>query len=86
MIKLNKKIFTVLLFSIFLLTNLNATSLSDFLNTSKFDQIIDKQYYKICYSYKYKGAIGGWTTLHGDKVNIVNIKKDLGFIIKKIYL
>lgn len=48
---------------------LNATQLSDFVDTKKCDQVIDKQLYEICYSYKYKGALSGWVTLHGNKVN-----------------
>ena len=55
--------------------SLSATSISDFINKHQCDQIIDKQIYTVCYSYKYKGALGGWTTLDGDKVNAVNIKK-----------
>lgn len=44
---------------------------------------MDKQLYKICYSYKYKGALSGWVTLHGDKVNSVNIKKRQRFYSEK---
>ena len=40
------------------------------------DQIIDKQVYKICYSYKYKGALAVWYKLDGKLVNKTNIKKD----------
>jgi len=63
--------------ALFLLVSiaLNATQLSDFVDTKKCDQIIDKQLYNICYSYKHKGALSGWVTLHGDKVNVENIKK-----------
>lgn len=60
---------------ILLASILQATELSDFINTHKCDQIIDKQLYTVCYSYKYKGALGGWTVLDGSKVNAVNIKK-----------
>jgi len=60
-----------------------ATQLSDFINTKKCDQIIDKQLYKICYSYKYKGALSGWVTLYSNKVNSKNIKKRERFYSEK---
>ena len=64
---------------ILLLLSLNillfATNVSDFINKHQCDQIIDKKIYTVCYSYKYKGALSGWTTLNGNKVNAVNIKK-----------
>ena len=64
---------------IILLLSLNillfATDVSDFINKHQCDQIIDKQIYTVCYSYKYKGALSGWTRLDGNKVNAVNIKK-----------
>ena len=62
---------------------LNAAQLSDYVDTKQCDQIVDKQLYKICYSYKYKGALSGWVTLHGDKVNSVNIKKRQRFYSEK---
>lgn len=40
-----------------------ATEITDFIDKSKCDQDIDKVTYHICYSYKNKGAVGGWTTL-----------------------
>ena len=57
------------------ISSLSATEISDFINKKKCDQIIDKEIYSVCYSYKYKGALAGWTVLDGDKVNAVNIKK-----------
>ena len=73
------KIFFLVLFSF----SLYAAQLSDYVDTKKCDQIVDKQLYKICYSYKYKGALSGWVTLHGDKVNSVNIKKRQRFYNEK---
>ena len=78
-----KIIFITFSISVLLLANASAASVSNFIDTSKCDQIIDKQYYKICYSYKYKGALGGWVTLHGDKVNEGNIKKRPRFYNEK---
>jgi endonuclease G len=73
-----------LLLSLLLLSSLlNATQLSDFVDTKKCDQIIDKQLYEICYSYKYKRALSGWVTLHGNKVNSGNIKKRHIFYTEK---
>jgi len=66
-----KKILLLLSFSVLLF----ATNVSDFISKHQCNQIIDKEIYTVCYSYKYKGALGGWTTLDGDKVNAVNIKK-----------
>lgn len=60
-----------------------AVSLDDFIDKSKCDQVIDKQLYEICYSYKHKGALAGWVTLHGDKVNSGNIKKRPRFYNEK---
>lgn len=75
---MNKLILWVLIATVAL-----ATSIEDFVDKSKCDQIIDKQIYTVCYSYKYKGALAGWTTLYGDKVNAVNIKKRPRFYNEK---
>ncbi|MDX1808954.1 MAG: DNA/RNA non-specific endonuclease [Sulfurospirillaceae bacterium] len=72
----------LLLLSILTLS-LYATNLSDFVNTSKCDQIIDKQLYHICYSYKYKGALSGWVRLDGSLVNKNNIKRRMKFYSEK---
>ena len=63
--------------------SLQAAQLSDYVNTKNCDQVVDKQLYKICYSYKYKGALSGWVTLDGNKVNVVNIKKRQRFYNEK---
>ena len=34
-----------------------ATNISDFINKSHCDRVIDKEIYKVCYSYKYKGGV-----------------------------
>lgn len=52
---------------------LNATDISDFIDLKTCDQIIDKQVFKICYSYKHKGALAVWYELDGDLVNKNNI-------------
>lgn len=59
------------------------SSINDFIDQSKCDQIIDKQIYNVCYSHKYKGALSGWTTLDGKTVNAVNIKKRPRFYSEK---
>jgi len=64
---------------IFIAILLNAVSLSDYVNIKDCDQIIDKQTFKICYTYKYKGALSGWVTLYGNLVNKKNIKKRVRF-------
>ena len=52
-------------------------------DASKCDQIIDKQVYKICYSYRYKGALAVWYKLDGNLVNKINIKKRPSFYTEK---
>jgi len=73
------KIILIFLLAVYL----NATQLNDYINTKQCDQVIDKQLYKICYSYKYKGALSGWVTLYGNKVNSVNIKNRPRFYNEK---
>jgi len=41
----------------------------------KCDKKIEKETYTICYSYKHKGVLSGWTTLYADTVNSKNLKK-----------
>jgi endonuclease G len=60
-----------------------AAELSDYVDTSKCDQIIDKQLYQICYSYKYKGALSGWARLDGSLVGKGDIKKRPRFYNEK---
>ncbi|RXJ94817.1 endonuclease [Malaciobacter molluscorum] len=74
----------LLLVFIFLASLSYATSLEDYVDRKQCDQIVDKQLYKICYSYKYKGALSGWVTLYGDKVNTKDdIKKRPRFYNEK---
>lgn len=58
-------------------------SLEDYVDKKSCDQIVDKQLYQICYSYKYKSALSGWVTLDGNIVNKVNIKKRPRFYNEK---
>ena len=46
-----------------LLQTLNATNIENFIDLRQCDQIIDKQIYQICYSYKNKGAVAVWYEL-----------------------
>ena len=74
-----------LLYILLFLTSISyATSLENYVDTKQCDQIVDKQLYKICYSYKYKGALSGWVTLKGKNVNSKNdIKKRPKFYNEK---
>jgi len=74
-----------LLFLVLILVSFTyATSLEDYVDKKQCDQIIDKQLYSICYSYKYKGALSGWVTLSGKNVNTKNdIKKRPRFYNEK---
>lgn len=76
-------IIKTLLLTIVLAHSLLATNVSDFVDKSRCDQIINKQLYTICYDYKEKGALAGWVTLYGNKVNFKNIKKRLRFYNEK---
>jgi len=76
---MNKSLLTISLLSI----SLYAAQISDFVDMKKCDQIIDKQVYKICYSYKYKGPLAVWYDLDGNLVNKNNIKKRPGFYSEK---
>ncbi len=59
-------------------------SIENYIDKSKCDQIIDKQLYQICYSYKYKGALSGWVKLDGKLVNTTkDIKKRPKFYNEK---
>lgn len=61
-----------------------SASIEDYIDKSKCDQIIDKQLYQICYSYKYKGALSGWVRLDGKLVNTPSdIKKRPRFYNEK---
>ncbi|MFW3399632.1 DNA/RNA non-specific endonuclease [Aliarcobacter butzleri] len=62
---------------------LNATDISDFIDLNNCDQIIDKQIFKICYSYKYKGALAVWYELDGNLINKNNIKNRPDFYSEK---
>lgn len=62
---------------------LNATDISSFINLKICDQIIDKQVYKICYSYKYKSALAVWYELDGNLVHKDDIKERPSFYSEK---
>ena len=52
-----------------------SASLEDYIDESKCDQIVDKQLYQICYSYKNKGPLSGWVTLKSVSSEENDIKK-----------
>ena len=52
-----------------------SASLEDYIDKSKCDQIVDKQLYQICYSYKNKGPLSGWVTLKSASTEENDIKK-----------
>ncbi len=52
-----------------------SASLEEYIDKSKCDQIIDKQLYQICYSYKNKGPLSGWVTLKSVSTEENDIKK-----------
>lgn len=52
-----------------------SASLEEYIDKSKCDQIVDKQLYQICYSYKNKGPLSGWVTLKSVATEENDIKK-----------
>ena len=52
-----------------------SASLEEYIDKSKCDQIVDKQLYQICYSYKNKGPLSGWVTLKSVSSEENDIKK-----------
>lgn len=73
----------ILIFFLLLANVVYATNIKDFINLNKCDQIINKQVYKIYYSYKYKGALAVWYDLDGELVNKNNFKKRPRFYSEK---
>lgn len=74
-----KKILLIITLTI----SLFSKDINDFIDLKKCDQIIDKQVYKICYSYKHKGALAVWYELDGNLVNKTNVKKRPRFYNEK---
>lgn len=68
-------------------SNLNqneiATFSEKFINSSRCNQIIDKEFITICYDYKLKSARAVSYTLDGDLVNELNINKRPSFYVEK---
>ena len=54
---------TILLSSILFASYIYATSINSFVDLNKCDQIINKQVFKVCYSYRYKAALAVWYPL-----------------------
>jgi len=77
-----KKLLLVILVSL-APTVLFSASLDEYIDKAKCDQIIDKQLYQICYSYKYKSALSGWVKLDDNLVEKSNIKKRPRFYNEK---
>lgn len=72
-----------ILLSSTVITILSATNVSDFINLKTCDQIIDKEVFKICYSYKYKGALAVWYELDGNLINKNNLEERPSFYNEK---
>jgi aconitate hydratase 2/2-methylisocitrate dehydratase len=66
------------------MTILLLISMVVFANSSeKCDQVIDKKFYKVCYSHKNKGALFISYSLYGELVDKINIKKRPSFYSEK---
>lgn len=70
----NFKHYYLLVILLILPNILLSAQLSDYVDIKKCDQVIDKQLYSICYSYKNKGALSGWVKLD-NKSEATGIKK-----------
>jgi len=66
-----------------LLSHLLAFNSSQFINEDNCNQILDKEYFQVCYDYNLKTAKAVTYTLYGDLVNETNIKKRPSFKIDK---
>lgn len=74
-----KRLLLILIINI----NVFAVSIDSFINKDNCDQIINKQVFDICYSYKNKGALFVSYELDGKLVNKNNIKKRPSFYNEK---
>jgi len=68
---------------IFISSLLFSYEVSDFIDTSKCDKIINKKYYNICYSYKYRAPLSGWAILKDEEVNKITKFKRPRFYTEK---
>lgn len=75
----------VILLACFLISLLQANifTFATFLNSNNCDQVINKTYFNVCYSYKHKAAIAVNYTLDGELVNKTNIKERMNFYNEK---
>ncbi|MFZ9659863.1 MAG: DNA/RNA non-specific endonuclease [Arcobacteraceae bacterium] len=73
-----KRLSQILLISLLLSNELLSVELSNYVDKKKCDQIVDKQLYRICYSYKNKGAMSGWVRLD-NKSEATGIKERAKF-------
>ena len=84
-----KKVFYISLYLFFafvtFMSQLGATNikLEEYINIKQCDQIIKKQSYDICFSYKYNGPLYVIYELDGDLVNKNNIKDRFSFYKEK---
>ncbi len=60
----NNKKFIVIISLFICSVQLYATSINNFINLNKCNQIINKKIFKVCYSYKYKAALAVWYQLN----------------------
>jgi len=58
-------------------------SIDYFINVAKCDQVIDKEFYLICYDHLLKGSKAVAYTLSGDLVNELNIDKSISFKVER---
>ena len=72
----------LLVFGLFI-NSLFAYDISEHINVESCSQVIDKEYYDICYSYEHLGALAVGYELNGSLVNKVNIKKRPSFYVEK---
>jgi len=72
----------LLVFGLFV-NSLFAYDISEHINVESCSQVIDKEYYDICYSYEQLGALAVGYELDGNLVNEVNIKKRPSFYVEE---
>ena len=64
-------------------TTLQAIETTDYLNEDNCDQILDKEFFQVCYDYNLKAPKAVSYTLYGDLVNETNIEKKPSFKIDR---
>lgn len=78
-----KKIISINIAVFILSSSMYAVNVDNFIDLKVCDKIFNTKIYNICYSYKHKSALVGWSKITGDNVYKKNIEKRPLFYIEK---